>query len=231
MSENQPPNHDLLEEAIHAFQRMSVPERPADAEVLAQLGSRQDLSRPSCIPIPPKRRYFMNVVLSSTAAAVILVGGLALFLRNSSPPESVQVAATASSDKARDVAVEPLPRNAGSKRELLREGLGRGSFEQRVKDAQVVVVATAVGSAPAPAFRPGDLPEVLLQFQVKRVLKGELADKEITTRTPTAAHEFIGKDWVLLLTPEYMTRKYQYAACITVEFEPTVKAILSKDKK
>ncbi|HEV3259852.1 MAG TPA: hypothetical protein VG013_23495 [Gemmataceae bacterium] len=230
MSENQQPNHDLLEEAIHAFQRMSVPERPLDAEVLGQFGSRQgDLSLPSSIPIPPKRRYFMHVVLSSAAAAVFLFGGLALFLRNSSPPESVQVAATASSGKAADIAVQPLQTSAGSKRESLREGLG--TLEQHVAGAQVVVVATALDSAPAPPRRPGDLAEVLIRFRVKRVLKGKLTDKVITTRTPTAAGELIGKEWVILLSPEYMAGKHQYASCITVEVEATVKAIVSKGKR
>ena len=226
MSDNQEPNHDLLEEAIHAFQRMSVPERPLDAEVLAQCGSRQgDLSRSSCIPIPPKRRYFMHVVLSSAAAAVLLLGGLALYLRNSSPPESVQVAATASSGKSADVAVQPPPRSE----KVEREGLG--SFKDRVADAQVIVVATALDSAPAPAKRPGDLPEVLIRFQVKRVLKGELAQKEVITRTPTAADEFIGKDWVILLSPDYMAGKHLYAGHINVKLEPTVKSYLPKDKK
>src|SRR5260370_3366942 len=84
MSENQQPNHDLLEEAIHAFQRMSVPERPLDAEVLAQYSSRRgDLSQPSSITIPSKRRYRMHLIVSSAAAAVLLFGGLLLFLRNS----------------------------------------------------------------------------------------------------------------------------------------------------
>src|SRR5260370_25461565 len=146
MSDNQQPNHDLLEEAIHAFQRMSVHERPLDAEVLPQFGARQGgLSQPSRIPIPPKRRYVMNVVLSSTAAAVLLSAGLALFLQNSSPPEPVQVAATAPSDKSGDVAVKPPPKIG----KVEREGLP--SLKQQVDDAKVIVVATAFDSAPAPA--------------------------------------------------------------------------------
>jgi hypothetical protein len=200
MSKNQQPNPDLLEEAIEAFGRMTVPERPPDAEVLAQLDS------------PSKRRYFLPVLLSSAAAAVLLVGGLVLFLRNnSSPPESVQGAATASPGKA-DVLVET-------------------PFEQHVADAQVIVVATALDWAPAPPRRPGDLAEVLLRFQVKRVLKGKLTDQFITTRTPTAGDEFIGKDWVVLLSPEYLAGMSPYAGCVAVEFEPTVKACLPRDHK
>lgn len=167
----------------------------------------------------------MNLVVPSTAAAVLLLGGLALYLRNSTPPEPVQVAATESSGKRREVAVEGPPRNGG----LEREGLG--SFGKEVADAQVIVVATALDSAPAPPKQPGDLPEVLIRFQVTRVLKGEWAQKEITTRTPTAASEFIGKEWVILLSPDYMAGKYQYASHINVKLEPTVKSYLGKDKK
>jgi len=92
-------------------------------------------------------------------------------------------------------------------------------------------VATALDSAPAPPKRPGDLPEVLIRFQVKRVLKGELAEKEITTRTPTAAAELLGKDWVIFLSPDYMAGKHQYASHINGKLEPTVKSHLLKDKK
>jgi hypothetical protein len=228
MSEHRQPNPDPLEEAIRAFQGMTVPEPPADAEVLARLGLCQgDRSPRSRTPIPPKRSSVMRFV-AAAAAAVVLVGALALFLREGSRPGSVRVAATGSSDKTGDIAVRPEPGSAGRERPL-REGLGR--FDQHVAAAQVVVVATALDSAPAPPRRPGDLPEVLLRFQVKRVLKGTLADQVITTRTSTAAGEFIGKDWVLLLSPDYMAGKYQYAECVTVTMEPTVKAILSRDKK
>jgi hypothetical protein len=100
-----------------------------------------------------------------------------------------------------------------------------------VADAQVIVVATALDSAPAPAKRPGDLAENLIRFQVKRVLKGELADKVITTRTPTAVGEFIGKDWIILLPSDYMAGKHQYASHVNVKLEPTVKAALARNKK
>jgi hypothetical protein len=103
------------------------------------------------------------------------------------------------------------------------------TLEQRVAEAQVIVVATALDSAPAPVKRPGDLPENLIRFQVTRVLKGKLADEVITTRTPTAADEFIGKQWVLLLSPEYLAGKHQFADFNWIEAEAEVKAILSKE--
>jgi hypothetical protein len=224
MSENQQPNQDPLEEAIRAFQEMRVCERPADAEVLARFGIRAgDSSRPARNPRPSGRRYLMPLMISSAAAAVLLAGSLALF-RNSPPPVAVQVAATASPGTGRNLDVPPPPRGGPAGRELLR-----GSLAQSVTDAQVVVVATALDSAPAPPKRPGDLPEVLIRFRVKRVLKGKLADEVITTRTPTAASEFIGKDWVVLLSPDYMAGKYQYASHDNVKLEPTVKAVLARD--
>jgi hypothetical protein len=146
------------------------------------------------------------------------------------PPGSAHVATPVSPDKATGVALQPPPEGKGSAtegRRMLRER----SLEQRVADAQVIVVATALDSAPAPPKRPGDLPEVMIRFRVKRVLKGNLADKVITTRTPTAAAEFIGKDWVILLSPEYMAGKHQFAECNWIKAEPEVKAILSKDAK
>jgi hypothetical protein len=168
----------------------------------------------------------MHALLASAAAALLVLGGLALFSRNSTPPESARVAATASSGRAGDVAVQPRPGSEHS----LRESLER-SLAQDVADAQVIVVATALDSAPAPAKRPGDLPETLIRFRVKRVLKGELADQVITTQTPIAAGEFIGKDWIILLSPDYMAGKYQYASHVNVKLEQTVKASLPKDKK
>jgi hypothetical protein len=236
MSDNPQSHQDPLEEVISAFQAMTVCERPPDAEVLARYGIRQgNVSRRSGIPMSSKRRYLVYLVVSSTAAAVLVFGGLAIFLRNSPPPESTQVAAsplestqvaaTAPPGKGQDVAAQPRPKSGG----LQREGLG--SFGQHVADAQVIVVATALDSAPAPPKRPGDLPEVSIRFQVKRVLKGELAVKEITTRTPTAADEFIGKDWVILLSPGYMAGQYPYASHINIKLEPTVKSYLTKGNK
>jgi hypothetical protein len=226
MGDNQQSGHDPLEEAIRAFQGMTVGERPADAEMLARFGIRQDnVSGRSGISLPSKRKYFLHLVIASTAAAVLLFGGVVFFLRNSPSQEPAQVAAADSSGKGQGVSDRPYL----SGRRLLREGLG--SFGQQVAAAQVIVLATAVGSAPAPAKKPRDLPETLLRFRVKRVLKGKLAGKVITTRTPTAADEFLGKDWIILLSPDYVAGKHQYASHVKVKLEKTVKAVLSRDKK
>ncbi|MGA2034410.1 MAG: HEAT repeat domain-containing protein [Thermoguttaceae bacterium] len=121
---------------------------------------------------------------------------------------------TNKSSSERSIEVEPLPR-----------------LWQQVADAQVIVVATALDSASAPPHRPGDLPETFIRFQVKRVLKGKLDNQIITTRTPTAAAEFIGKDWIVLLSPEYMAGKHSYASSLGVKHERNVKAMLSKPTK
>src|SRR5262245_4527384 len=81
MSENQQPNHDPLEEAIGAFRRMTVPDGPPDAEVLAQLGTGpRDTAGPHSIPFPWRRRYLMRLLIPSAAATLLalLVGGLLL---------------------------------------------------------------------------------------------------------------------------------------------------------
>jgi hypothetical protein len=229
MSETRQPSQDPLEAAISAFLSMSVPDRPPDEQVLARLGTtRSDGVRPVSIRPAPQRRYFMQLLVSSGVAAVLLLGGLGLFRFKSKPPHSAQVAAPASPDTAGRVAAGPPPT---TRRALGERSLERLSLERQVADAQVIVVAEALDWVPAPPNRPGDLPETLLRFGVKRVLKGKLADKEITTRTPTAAAEFIGKEWVVMLSPEYMSGKHSYASAHTIKVEPTVKAILSKDTK
>jgi hypothetical protein len=229
MSESRQPGPDPLEATVRAFQSMSVPDRPPDEQVLARLGTTRDDGVPSASIPPPKWRSVLPLLLSAAVAAVLFLGGLVLFLRNNSPSESAHVDAPVAPDTAGRVAVVPPPTN---KRSLGERSLERlRSLKQQVTEAQVIVVATALDSAVAPPKRPGDLPETLLRFEVKRVLKGKLADKVITTRTPTAAAEFIGKEWVVMLSPEYMAGKHAYASSLTINLEPTVKAILSKDTK
>jgi hypothetical protein len=100
-----------------------------------------------------------------------------------------------------------------------------------VKDAQVIVVATPLDSAPAPPRRPGDLPEFTIRFRVVRVLKGQPADMVIMTRTLTAPDEFLGKDWILLLSPDSVAGKHSYAECLTIKAELEVQAILAQGLK
>jgi len=107
----------------------------------------------------------------------------------------------------------------------------RRSLEQCVAEAQVILVATALDSGPAPPNRPGDLPETFIRFRVSRVLKGPRTDTVVTTRTPTAPGEFIGKPWILMLSPEHVAGKHSYAGCYTISLEETVKTILAREQK
>jgi len=99
-----------------------------------------------------------------------------------------------------------------------------------VIEARVIVVATALDSAAAPPKVLGDLPENFIRFQVTRILKGDLVAKEIKTRTPTAPGEFIGHDWVVMLSPDYLAGNHFFAGCYGIKIEPDVKAILAKEK-
>ena len=63
-------------------------------------------------------------------------------------------------------------------------------------------------------------------FRVHRVLKGQLTAEWIVTRTPTAPKDFIGRDWVIMLSPEYIEGKHFYAGCHWIKAEPEVRAIL-----
>jgi hypothetical protein len=91
MSENQQPSHDSLAEVIEAFQRMAVPDRPADAAVLARLGVDQcEPARPILNPAPlRKNAYVLRLVVPSAAAALLLAGVLALSLLNGTAPIAV----------------------------------------------------------------------------------------------------------------------------------------------
>ena len=256
MNENEQPSHDLLEEAIHAFQQMSVPERPAGAETLALLRARQgDLVQTPSIPHPSPRRFRMYAIISSTAAAVLLSVGLALYLWNNSPPapkpEPVPVAVTKAPGQAKGVAgKEPRGENRVQKEERSsladppreenrvpkeeRSSAAVDSLENRLKESPVIVVAAAKSSslAPPPTI-PGDSRDVLIEFTVKRVLKGKLAAKVITVRmtVPPRPDQIVGQDWVVWLSHAYLAGKSQSAPLSTAELEAKFKEMIAKEKK
>jgi hypothetical protein len=82
MSEQQEPAQSSLDEAIEAFQRMSVPDGPPSTALLERLGDElADQARPAPIPFSPKRSGLaMRLLLPSAAAAVLVLGGLGLLL-------------------------------------------------------------------------------------------------------------------------------------------------------
>ncbi len=102
------------------------------------------------------------------------------------------------------------------------------SLEQCVTEAQVIVAGTALDSAPAPPNRPGDLAENLIRFRVTRVLTGKLAAAEIIIRAPTAAIDFIERERVVMLSPEYAAGKHSFAGCYGIAREPAITATRSR---
>jgi hypothetical protein len=85
MSDDRRPRADPLEEAVQAFRRMTVPDPPPDADVLARLGTAAADATPAVpVPFSPKRRYLMRLVVPS-AAALVLLGTAAVFLLTTTP--------------------------------------------------------------------------------------------------------------------------------------------------
>jgi hypothetical protein len=92
MSEHHEPTHDSLDEAVEAFQRLNVPDKPVDAVVLARLDALMPRpspsgrgvggeGRPVAVPGSSKRSgYFMRFLVPSAAAAALVIGGVGLLL-------------------------------------------------------------------------------------------------------------------------------------------------------
>jgi hypothetical protein len=178
---------------------------------------------------------------AAAAAAVVIVAGsvgVVLLKRHAGgvvgvPQGSARLATTSPSARAEAAAVT-RPAAATSRPLLERrgvEGLRRKSLGQSVAEAQVIVVATALDAAPAPPHVRGDPPENFIRFRVVRVLKGHFEQEFVTTRTPTAPAEFIGRDWVVMLSPEFLAGRHSYAGCYTIKLEPEIKAMVDKAGK
>ena len=114
--------------------------------------------------------------------------------------------------------------------EAPKERARRKSLDQSVNEAQVIFVSTALDAAPAPPKAKGDAPEHLIRHRVLRVLKGTLTDTFVFTRTPTNPAEFIGRDWVVMLSPEFVAGKHNFAGTYTIKLEAEVKAAVAKQQ-
>src|SRR5262245_9714888 len=81
MSAHQEPRYESLDEAVEAFQRMNVPARPRDTDVLARLTAELDGNAPSvAIPCAPSRRGYLRVLVPSAAAAILVMLGIGFLL-------------------------------------------------------------------------------------------------------------------------------------------------------
>lgn len=200
------------------------------------LGRLQTPERATAGELSAWRRLIRPQWIAAAAAiAAIAVSAGNVVVRRTMPGRATVAAGdpaphTATAPSAGGAVAQPLA-TSRALTEARVERLRRKSIDQSVAEAQVIVVATALDSAPAPPKVRGDLPENFIRFRVQRVLKGKLDPEIITTRTPTAAAEFIGRDWIVMLSPEYMAGNHFFAGCYTIKLEPEVKAILAKGPK
>ena len=143
--------------------------------------------------------------------------------RQSANPPAVNAA---SEENGRTIDSKPGP--TGDRLEVLT----RRPLKQCVAEAEVIVVATPLDFALVPLKRPRDVPEYATRYRVIRILKGNLAEKVLTIRSPfppvgASPDENAGREWILLLSPEYLAGKHPYAGCLSIKAEPEVRAILS----
>ena len=176
-------------------------------------------------------------VLGVAAACVVAVT-ITLVLANRPPDKSSDAQAQRA---ANHPVVPPAPQaNGGSVALARRPGdsplssklLTHRSLKDMVADAKVIVVATVLHSTPVPPKQPGDAAEVAIRWKVARILKGDLRTEEIITQTPGAGvgagvGELANKEWILLLSPEFLAGKYPYAGILNVKEEPNVRSIVS----
>src|SRR5262245_49392582 len=81
MSAHEEPTYESLGEAVEAFQRVSVPTRPRDADLLARINAElDDKAHPAAMPCTPKRRAYLRFLVPSAAAAVLVIAGIGWLL-------------------------------------------------------------------------------------------------------------------------------------------------------
>jgi hypothetical protein len=239
---NEDPASDPVEEAIAAFGHMEVPARPDDALMLAQLSNvaRGGLD-PAPEPVRSPWRVRRYLVAASIAGAVVLAGGVAFRLRDHGASQSSKSESVARGPQP--TVITPPPDGGGTSiaaAQQLRQlpatrppAAASMTPARAVANAEVIVVGKALDAGAAPPKVPGDLPEYLIRYQVERVLKGKQADKTIVIRTPTSPEEFLGKEWILALSPEFMAGRNAYAWTFraTAETEAQVKDLIENLEK
>jgi hypothetical protein len=125
MSQYQPPVPDSLNEAIEAFQRMSVPQGPSDADVLARLGALPgEPAPPVSQPSPSARRGYLTRFLVPAVAAALLVTGLVgwLLLGSTAPlalADVVKAAATHKLVRYREQQITDTNDQVGARRDSI----------------------------------------------------------------------------------------------------------------
>jgi hypothetical protein len=112
---------------------------------------------------------------------------------------------------------------------------GERPLEKQVADAEVIVVANYMDYIPMNPFQLNDPPESMVRLRVTNVLKGTLDEKSITTKLPNSmvngnVNELARKDWILMLSPEYVAGKHIYTELVAIKEEPKVLSVLAASR-
>jgi len=176
-------------------------------------------------------------VLALVAVPLVLWNAAAPKPKPEPPPAAIAVTEAPGNSRA-SLADPPAALNRAPKADL-SAALPVPRLEDTVKQSPVVVVATAESFTPAPPSTiPGDTPQVLIQFKVKRVLKGKYAAKTFTTRQSNTkiagrdqVSQIVGKDWVVCLSSKFLAGETQSAPLTSADFEKRYKDIIAKEMK
>src|ERR1043165_4998438 len=133
------------------------------ADRISRIPGKPALSRRWVIAAVAATAVVATIVLIERTAVRVDVApsGLRTDRVTTGAPEKTSVASSAAPE--RESMTETLEQRP-LKEKLGRTRLSRQSLDQSVADAQVIVVATALDSTPAPPHVQGDLPESMIRF-------------------------------------------------------------------
>lgn len=231
--------NELLESTLRTCSLPGLSDK-ARRRLLVELDSSKidEILKPS--PRETKsRRAVLAIWIGAGAAAAVIVITVVWISNLRAPMNNKQVAAQPNIDSdqpqsTRENSATGESRETGSQ-DLHAESLRRKSLNDNVRDAEVIVIASGLKFEPAPPKSPGDIQEHYITLKVSDVLKGDLADETIVIRTPTDPRvffadptEFIDKEWIVMLSPEYLDGAHKYAGVSTIKLEPEIRRILDE---
>ena len=229
--------NELLESTLRARSLPGLSDE-ARSRLLAELDSVKidEALMPSPRETKSRRPVLAICIGVGTAAAVVVIIVLSISILQA-PMNNRQVAARPNIDSdqhqsTRESSATGESRETDSQDQRV-QSLRRRSLNDSVGEAEAIVIASALKFDPAPPMRPGDAREHYITFIVSDVLKGDLADDTIVIRMPTDPQEFftdpkefVDKEWVVMLSPEYLDGVHEFAGLYTIKLEPEIRRIL-----
>jgi hypothetical protein len=211
MNDKSKMNRGRLDRVIEEFRGMEAPGRPSDEKVIGRIMAERS------------RRMWTRRVFTAAAASAVLIGGIGVYLIGRDEK-------TASMAQNSTPASNPQTRSTMENLQVNRARANR-SVGLQVDESPVIVVGKAKGFDVAPPKVQGDAPEYFVHYEVIRFLKGGIDKQIIDVRTPTAPGEFIDKEWILLLSNEYLEGKYLYAGVVNIKSEQEIKDLIEHKGK